>query len=280
MSAVTRQPLLPTVAIGPHRVTRLICGGNPLSGYSHTSPDLDWEMRRFYTMPHLQALLDRCLQCGINTVQSRGDRHQMRMILEHRERGGTIQWIAQTASEFADIAANVREITAYQPIAIYHHGTHVDNSWHAGRIDQVGDILRRIRDTGLPTGLGTHIPEVVDYAEEHGWPTDFYMCCLYNLAPGKKRVAAVEGVDPDEKFFHTDRDLMTSRLRQLDKPALAFKVFAAGRNCASREAVRQALKYAYDRIKPTDAVVVGVFQKHKDQVAENTEIVRDLLAPH
>ncbi len=269
--------LLPTIALGPHRVTRLICGGNPLSGYSHTSAELDWEMRRFYTMPRLQALLDRCLECGINTIQSRGDRHQMRMMLEHRERGGEIQWIAQTASEFADIGANIREIASYGPIAIYHHGTHVDNLWHAGRIAEVADILKRIQDTGLPVGLGTHIPAVLLHAEEQNWPTDFYMACLYNLAPGRKTVAAVEGVNPNEKFHDVDRDLMLDVVRQIPKPVLAFKPLAAGRKGASRDTVREAFKYAYDRLRPTDAVVVGMFPKHSDQVLENANIVRELL---
>ena len=278
MFAETTEPLLPTVALGGHRISRLIVGGNPISGISHTSPALDWEMLRYYTMPNLQALLDRCLACGINTIQSRGDRHQMRMILEHRERGGTIQWIAQTASEFRDIPANISKIASFGPIAIYHHGTHVDNRWHAGCIDEVGDILKHIQDTGLPVGLCTHIPEVVEYAEETNWPIDFYMCCLYNLAPGPKRVAAVEGVDPDEKFHDADRDLMARVIQQVKKPVLAFKALAASRNCATPEAVREALKYAYDHIKPTDAVVAGMFQKHTDQVAENAAIVRDLLA--
>lgn len=273
---------LPTVQLGPHRITRLICGGNPIAGYSHTSTELDWEMRRFYTMPRVQALLDRCLECGINTLQTRGDHFHMRMILEHRERGGAIQWIAQTASEFASIPANIREIATYGPIAIYHHGTHVDNAWHAGRIDQVADLLKAIRDTGLATGMGSHIPAVIEYAEARGWPTDFYICSLYNLAPGRKAVAAVEGVDPGEKFLDAHRDLMTSVIRQLDKPVLAIKPLAAGRKGASPETVRAALQYAYDHIKPTDAVVVGMFQKYTDQVAENTAIVRDLLTapPH
>ena len=46
-----------------------------------------------------------------------------------------MQWIAQTASEFASIPANIAEIARYKPIAIYHHGTHTDNSWHTGKID-------------------------------------------------------------------------------------------------------------------------------------------------
>ena len=31
---------LPTIAIGPHQVTRLTIGGNPFSGFSHQSGEL------------------------------------------------------------------------------------------------------------------------------------------------------------------------------------------------------------------------------------------------
>ena len=49
--------MLPTVDLCGQRVTRLICGGNPLSGYSHVSGELDREMIEYYDMPHIQALL-------------------------------------------------------------------------------------------------------------------------------------------------------------------------------------------------------------------------------
>ncbi len=131
-----RGPVLSTVRLGTFDVTRLICGGNPFSGISHVSAELDAEMLHYYAMPRLLACLDECWSRGINTFQSRGDRHQMRMYMEHRDGGGRMQWIAQTASEFADIAANIRQIAAFGPIAIYHHGTQTDKFWHAGRIDR------------------------------------------------------------------------------------------------------------------------------------------------
>ena len=53
-------PLLPTVELGGKMITRLICGGNPLSGYSHVSSDLDRKMIEYYTMPNIQALLNEC----------------------------------------------------------------------------------------------------------------------------------------------------------------------------------------------------------------------------
>jgi len=271
-------PLLPTFEICGKRITRLICGGNPFSGFSHVSGALDREMIEFYTMPALQATLDECLQNGINAFQSRGDRHQMRMVLEHRLKGGTIQWIAQTASEFADHRANILEICRYEPIAIYNHGTHTDNCWHTGRIDQVRDLVKFIKDQGFPAGIGTHIPAVIEYAEEHGWETDFYMGCLYNLARQYKSAPAAEqDAYARDHFPKEDPAAMAKVLRAVKKPCIAFKLMAASRNCTTPETTRAAFQFAFDHIKPTDGVDVGMFQKHRDQVAENARMVRELL---
>ncbi len=277
--------MLPTITIGvgarhavPLQVTRLICGGNPFSGFSHVSGELDQAMIEYYTMPRLQAILDECWAQGINTVQSRGDRHQMRMYLEHRLGGGKMQWIAQTASEFADIRANIGEIARYQPVAIYHHGTHTDNSWHTGKIDVVADMVKCIKDHGLLAGVGTHIPEVALYAEEHGWETDFYMCCFYNLARGYKSAPATEqNAYARDRYPAEDPPKMTAVMRQVRKPCLGFKIMAASRRCGTPEQVRQTFREAFAAIKPTDAVVVGMFPRDKNQVAENAAMVREIL---
>ena len=272
--------MLPTVSIGDVDVTRLICGGNPFSGFSHVSAALDREMIEYYTMPNLLRCLDDCWANGINTFQSRGDRHQQRLFLEHRLNGGRMQWIVQTASEFRSIEANVREIKLYDPVAIYHHGTHTDNSWHRGEIDAVADVVKCIKDTGLPAGIGTHIPEVIEYAEEHGWETDFYMACVYNLARGYKSAPAEEqDAYARDRFSAGDPERMCETVRQVPKPCIGFKIMAASRNCANDAMVEEAFRWSFEHIKDTDMVNVGVFQKHADQVRQNAGIVRRILGP-
>lgn len=271
--------MLPQVDLCGHQVSRLICGGNPLSGYSHVSSDLDREMIEYYSMPNLLALLEECWKHGVNTFQSRGDRHQMRMFLEHRQNGGQMQWIAQTASEFSYISGNIAEIARYEPIAVYHHGTHTDNSWHTGEIDSVRDLLKAIHDQGLPAGIGTHIPQVVEYAEENEWETDFYMCCFYDLARGYKSApAADQNAYANDRFPAEDPARMTAVMCKVSKPCIGFKIMAASRNCATPEATENAFRVALASIKPTDMVNVGVFQKHKNQVEENARLVGKILA--
>ena len=272
--------MLPHVDFFGKKVSRLICGGNPQSGFSHVSAALDWEMIEHYTMPNQQALLDECWRNGINTFQSRGDRHQMRTALEHRLRGGQMQWLAQTASEFSDLKAHVAELVRYQPLAIYHHGTHTDNSWHTGKLDAVHDVVKAIHDHGLPAGIGSHIPEVIEYIEEQGWETDFYMCCFYNLARQYKSAPATDqDAYQRDQFPAGDPPRMTALMRTLRKPCIGFKLMAASRNCTTPATTREAFRYAFANIKPGDLVDVGMFQKHKNQVAENAAIVRELLQP-
>ena len=154
--------------------------------------------------------------------------------MEHKLQGGKMQWIAQTASEFASITGNIAEISRYDPIAIYHHGTHTDNSWHAGRIDAVRDFVKAIHDHGLPAGIGSHIPKVIEYVEEKGWEVDFYMCCFYNLARGYKSAPAVDrDAYAQDRYPPPDPVRMTAVMRQIDKPCIGFKVMAANRNCTT-----------------------------------------------
>jgi hypothetical protein len=270
--------MLPTTHIGGAEVTRLICGGNPFSGFSHQTDEKDWEMRRYFTMPRLQELLDECWVHGINTVQSRGDRHQMRMILEHRERGGQMQWIAQTASEFRSLEGNIYEISTYDPVAIYVHGSYTDNAWHEGRIEEVHDLVKMIRDRGLSAGVGSHIPEVIEYAEEQGWEADFYMCCFYNLARGYKAAPAeAQNAYANDRFPVEDPARMAAVMRGVPKPCIGFKILAAGRRCDSPQMVRETLEWAYASIKSNDIIDIGMFPKYSNQMAENAGYAAEIL---
>jgi hypothetical protein len=270
--------MLPTIKLGSYDVTRLICGGNPFSGFSHVSAELDDDMLRYYTMPRLQAALDECWRNGINTLQSRGDRHQMRAYLEHRENGGRLHWIAQTASELASIPDNIAQIARSGAIAIYNHGSQTDSWWHEGKIDQVEAHIKCIKDHGLLAGVGTHIPEVIAYVEDKGWEVDFYMACFYNLARGFKAAPAVDrDAYAQDRFPAEDPDRMTVVMRQTRKSCLGFKILAASRNCGTPQQVKETFRHAFVRIKPSDAVVVGMFQKYRNQVAENAAFVREIL---
>lgn len=275
--AASESPL-PKIRIGTHMISRLIVGGNPVSANSHVSRELSKEMGDYFTAANVKKLLRECEQAGINTWQSRGDKHIMRLLREYRLEGGQIQWIAQTASEFASIPRNIAEIAGSGPIGIYHHGSKTDTFWKAGTIEQAQEMLKVIRQTGLLVGLGTHIPEVIDHVESKGWDLDFYMTCVYNISRTREEAEQVAGRRVTGEFFwDPDRDKMLQRVRQTSKPCLIFKVYGASRKCGSPEEMQAAMRLACSYAKPSDAIVVGMFPKLKEQVRENCRLLIDAL---
>ena len=92
--------MLPTIKIGQTDITKLIIGGNPISGNSHVSQEMDREMEEFFTMHRILETFFACQNNGINTMQLRIDKHIVRAIMEYRLNGGTMHWIAQSVSEF------------------------------------------------------------------------------------------------------------------------------------------------------------------------------------
>lgn len=268
---------LPTVKLGEHDITRLIIGGNPFSGGSHTSTEMDQAFLDYYSNDNIKRSLFECEAQGINTAQMRGDRHIMRMLREYRNDGGTLKWVAQTASELRDLPGNVRACADAGAIAVYHHGTRTDALWREGCIDEVRELLQVMRDSGVAVGLGTHLPEVIEYSEEHGWDVDFYMACFYTLGIARPKNGTMGAFLSGEVYDDAARERMVRTICATPKTCLAFKILAASRKCSKPEDVREAFRYAFEHIKPTDAVVVGMFQRDLNQVAMDAGIVRELL---
>lgn len=241
--------MLKTIDLCGTQVTRLIIGGNPFSGHSHISNEMNEEMTDYFTTQRIKDTLKRCQECGINTMQLRADAHIMRIIREFRSEGGELNWVAQTASEVSSLKGNVNSMMKYNPIAIYHHGTVTDNLYKAGKIDELKERLKIIKDSGVPLGLGTHMPELVKRAEDEDWGIDFYMTCVHNLSKVDRISSAITGkFNNGEPFDHEDRALMYDAINYTDKPCLVFKIMSAGRLCETDDMVRGAFKEAFSKI--------------------------------
>jgi hypothetical protein len=133
---------------------------------------------------------------------------------------------------------------------------------------------------GVLVGVGTHIPEVIAKIEEENWDVDFYSGCVYNRrrTPDEwKRALNGEIMEmPNDIYMQSDPPRMYRVMRQTKKPCFAFKILAAGR--VPDRGVEQAFRTAFESIKPTDGIYVGMFPKFKDEVREDAEIVHRILA--
>lgn len=259
-----------TVQIGHLSISKLIIGGNPFSGFSHQTSDRDQAMRHYYTTSRIKETLKQAEQLGINTFIGRADHHIMRVLLEYWDEGGTIQWIAQTCPELGSISNGAANAISGGAKASYIHGGEMDFRFTNVNLDEVPVALAKIRDAGMPAGIAGHLPEVFQWAEEN-IDADFYMCSYYNPTHRDKQAEHISGMT--EWFRPEDRDIMVNLIQSLSKPAIHYKVMAAGRNDP-----KEALTFVARHLRAQDAVCVGVFTKdNPEMLEENVRLLEKSL---
>lgn len=267
----------PTVRWGEHEISRLVIGHNPMKGCSHVTKALDAEMREWYDPAHGRDLevLRLAEACGINTAQFGGD--VMHSRLKTPQGGGRRAPVDRDLLRGRGARKELEAILKVDPapIGIQYYGERVDTNFIEGRVDHTRDMVKRLRDTGLLVGVCSHLPQTIDQVESEGWDVDFYQTCFYTVYSKVSEGRIDRG---DERYDHADRERMAALVGRVSKPCIAFKVLGASRNCATPGDVEAALRFAYDRIKPTDIVAVGMWQKYRDQVGDNAAIVRRILA--
>jgi len=272
---VAAAPALPLVQWGKHRLSKVLVGHNPIKGMSHFSPQLDKEMADWFNDDgtRAKAMLKRCEELGINTCQMGGGKIEQ-ILRGHYAEGGHLRWIATYYSRPGAGREELDRILKMRPppIGAQHWGDTTDRLMREGRIEQARETLKLIRDAGLLVGLCSHNHEVVDYVESKGWDVDFYQCSFY------RSVDSLKPPRRGEIFEEEARQSMARTIAQVSKPCIAYKVLGANRHCAMPADVAQALEFALRSIKPNDVVLLGMWQKHKDQVAENVTTAARICA--
>jgi len=284
--------LLPTVSLGPHRVTRLIVGSNPMYGYSHHNHLYDQHMLEWFTDERVVNLLLDCEKKGINTWQASFNYAMKRQIPRLRDAGGKIQFICLAASWHYDekwprtpeaiLDGTIKCAQAameFKPIGIAFHGGATDILFRAGKIDLLKTYVDRVHDMGTLAGISTHNPAILDTLHEKNFANDFYMTGLHYLTRHPEDWMKEIGTVPvDEGWIASDPPKMVAAIRRVNKPALVYKVLSAGRKCGSEEQKHKAIEWAFKNIKPTDATIIGLYPRFSDQVSETTKMVREILA--
>jgi len=263
---------LPTIRLGDKQVTRLIAGGNPMAGFSHSTQRMTELMLRYFTVERTTEFLLHCEEEGINTWQCSYQIVGRDALRAARERGSKIQYICLTADR-----PNIKfqDVLDTKPIAIVHHGTDTDRLMRAGQAEKIHDYIKKVHDAGLPAGISTHNPDYLARIEDSGWGNDFYMGCCYNLTRPAEEIRARMGDNLlGETYLASDPAKMLARVRQIRRPCLAFKILAAGRLCNNKASVENAFQFAYANIKPTDGAIVGMFPIISDEVKEDADLAR------
>jgi len=254
----------PQGKLGNLSVSRLICGGNLISGFAH-SRDLIYVsplLKHYFTDEKVFETLALCEAHGINTTVLRLDDDTLRILNNYRkERGGKIQWIAQvkvTAEDFSDIPRAVE----HGAVAVYVHGGVCDRLVNQGKVALLGEAVAQIKKLGVVAGVAGHSLEVVKACERANVAPDFYMKTFnskrYWSAGPMPRLDSVWEETPEET---------QALMEEVERPWIAYKVLGAGAIHP-----REGFQYAFQH--GADFLCVGIFDF---QVAEDVELARFAL---
>jgi len=273
-AAPKAEPKIPQVPFGKCSISRLVLGSNPFHAGSHLSVFVNNEMRNYYTLEQKLKTVRRCEEVGINCWQG-SDTHD-EVYKKFRDAGGQMHYfsLGQGGPNVADYLKQLADVGC---IGVAHHGETTDSLFKSGKLDTIHDYLKRVRDSGMMVGVSTHMPAVVDAVESKGWDVDFYMTCVYERHRSAKDLEVLLGQAPipvGEVYLPQDPPRMFKAIRQTKRTCFAFKILAAGRLSERKEWVEQAFRQTFEGIKPTDAVIIGIYDRYSDQQAENAEYAR------
>ena len=268
-----------------HRISKLIIGDNPFTGHSYIEDQITGqEMLDYYSAENIKKALKRIEELGYTGMLPLADPYIVRILQEHQHANGSkLQFIWQPYMPM-DQEVSMRSLQKLNTIGIYHQGTSTDYNYETGNIEAIQTNIKKFRDLGVPVGLGTHIPEVIQRAEEEDWGVDFYMACMQNAR--RNRFGEPSGFITGKSkahlvFYPEDRPVMLETLNKVQKPIIAFKIFAGGQIFIGKtdEERRKLIKGVYDEVfsalKPNDLATIGVFQRDFDQLQENAEVFEE-----
>jgi hypothetical protein len=264
---------LPTGKIGKLTISRLISGGNLISGWAH-SRDLVYVpslMRAYNTEEKVLDTLQLLEEHGVNAIIADPIKKPKDILARYwKERGGRIQWIAEGHPDLDDWKTNLQQSIDFGAAAIYVQGVKADQFLKAGRLELVAKCVDYIKSQGVPGGIGAHKLEVVMQSEKDRYGADFYVKTLHHTAYwSTRRPEQTEDVVDcrTDNYWDLDPQRTIAFMQEIEKPWIAFKVLAAG-------AIRPESGFKYALENGADFLCVGMFDF---QVEQNATLVRTLL---
>ena len=257
-----------TNIIGGVEFSRIILGGNLISGWAHARDLLYVSelVKAYHTDEKVFNTFSIAEQCGINTFLT--GPVLSRVITKYwRNNIGNIKFIsggpgvgATAVEKLIDGAKKSIDIGA---AACYVHGGFSDVWAKAGEYDQIQKVVEFIRQNGIPAGIGGHRIETIKGCVEHGIKPDFWVKTLHD----HKYWSARPGEEYEDNNWCYKPQETIDFMESLDEPWIAFKVMAAGGITP-----QEGFKYAFEN--GADFICAGMYDF---QVVEDANIALNIL---
>lgn len=253
----------PRGKFGKLSVSRLICGGNLISGFAH-SRDLLYVsplLRHYFTDEKVLETLALCEAHGLNAAILRVDSNTLRILDKHREQGGKLQWIAQVVIKEDDFSEIGRAIE-HGAVGVFTHGGVGDSLVEQNKVEVLGKAIDLIKRKGAVAGVAGHALGVVKACEQAKLAPDFYMKTF-----NSKRYWSAGPVPRHDSVFEETPEETKAFMEGVDRTWVAYKVLGAG-------AIHPAQGFRYAFQNGADFICVGMFDF---QVAEDVTLAREAV---
>jgi uncharacterized membrane protein YphA (DoxX/SURF4 family) len=253
------QGTLPMGTIKGREFSRLILGGNLLSGWAH-SRDLIYVsqlVKAYHNKDRIFATLLVAEKCGVNTLLT--NPILCSLIDEYwKRRIGKMQFISDCAGlEYDDKGAHpmpfdkyldkVQRAIDYGAVACYIQGETADYYIKNGQPDRLAKVIDRVRQNKVIVGIGAHHLETLQGCVAEGMTPDFWMKTMHHHDYWSAR----HPEEHDNMYCHTPAET-AAWMRDRPEPWIAFKVMAAGAIHP-----KDAFRYAYEA--GADFVCAGMY---------------------
>jgi hypothetical protein len=290
----TSSSLLPMGKIGDVEISRIIAGGNIISGWCHQR-DLLYVSTlagKYLTRQKQFDTMEMMEEHGVNTISP--DPSQMEFINQYKdERGGRIQTIVGIRQEWeyfgkpfwSGFKECIDKSIDDGATTMYTQGGFTEHAMKTGNpdyIEVIGKGIDYIREQGLPAGLGCHDIKVIQIADEYGIVPDYYFKTFHHdqywsaLPLEAREPWSVDNKNYlDHNKFHDNMfDLFPDKTMEImakkKQPWIAFKTLAAG-------AIRPNDAFDFCFRNGADFLSVGMFdfQILEDTIAATRILARD-----
>ena len=262
-------------AIGKVKMSRLICGGNLISGFAH-SRDLIYVsnlLKHYFTDEKIMATWSLCEKHGVDTmIFNPEDQHVLEVYRKYRSQGGRIQYLAQISPKPSEFKTAVKQVVDDGAVGAFLVGNCGDEWTRDGKVGLIGELVTLIKDQKIIAGVGGHELRTVAAVEKAGVSPDFYVKTLHSTnywskrQPGQdKDVIENYGID---NYWCKNPEETIRFMSELERPWIAYKVLAAG-------AIHPTTGFKYAFASGADFILVGMFDF---QAAENVAFANEVLA--
>jgi uncharacterized membrane protein YphA (DoxX/SURF4 family) len=255
---------VPTAKIKDLELSRVIMGGNLMNGFAHARDLIyvsnlvkayheDW--RIFETLRLGEA-------CGINAIIT-NTILAPQLVQYWEKENGKIKFVAQCKGKNRqDYLDNIQFAIDHDACAAYLQGMSADNYVDQGHFDWIAEGLQKMRDAGIPAGIGGHYLRTVQGCVDEGLEPDFWMKTLHH-----HNYWSSDTENQKDNVWCEKPEETIQFMESLPQPWIAFKVLAAGALHP-----RDGFRYAFEN--GADFICVGMYDF---QVVEDCNIAFDVL---